>query len=209
MLTSREYWNRRSVLYDTKIGQIYHECYQRTIHMSERYLKPTASVLDVGCGTGIITVELARQVDHIHAIDVSEDMLAITNDKLKRRGINNVTLDQMNIFDSSLKDGSFDIIFAFNVLNYLSDREDCVMRMFNLLKPGGYLLTATDLLGENMSRQSLMKWYSYKRGESSTILFDTKKTILQLIAGQGFKILEYENLYRTPPNLFVAAKKPL
>ena len=208
MITSREYWNRRSVIYDSKIGHIYHDAYERTIHMSRRYLNKTDYVLDLGCGTGIITVEIAPLVDRIRAIDVSEDMMSICRKKLESRGVKNVTLEQMSIFDSTLEDESFDVVCAYNILNYLNDRDDALERMYSILKPGGYFLSVTDCLGERLTRESMLKWYSKKRGEAPTILFDTMKGLRSVIADAGFKILESENVYSMPPNLFVAAKKP-
>lgn len=209
MITSREYWNRRSVLYDAKIGKIYHEAYQRTLHMSQRYLKKTDYLLDLGCGTGITTVEIAPKVDRVLAIDISEEMMSQCQQKIESRGIQNVETKMMNIFDTSLEDNSFDVICVFNVLNYMIDREDVMIRIYNILKPGGYFLSATDCLGERLTREAMLKWYSHKKGDTPTVQFDTMKNIRKLIASGGFKILEYENLYNSPPNLFVAAQKPL
>lgn len=209
MITSREYWNRRSVLYDAKIGKIYHEAYQRTIHMSKRYLKNTDYVLDLGCGTGITTVEIAPMVGQIRAIDISEAMMNQAREKLANRNITNVSVEQMNIFDTTLADNSFDVVCAFNVLNYLPDREDALMRIYSILKPGGYFLSATDCLGERLTREAMLKWYSSKKGETPHLHFDTMKNIRKMVAQAGFKTLEYENLYNSPPNLFIAAQKPL
>lgn len=54
----------------------------------------------------------------------------------------------MDLFDESLRPGSFDAVVACNVLLYLENRAEVLARIRELLRPEGMFLSATDCLGE-------------------------------------------------------------
>ena len=72
------------------------------------------SVLDVGCGTGVLSVVAAlRGADHVRAIDVADAAVAATADNARRNGISEaVTADAA---PAESLDGTYDIVLA-NIL---------------------------------------------------------------------------------------------
>ena len=95
---------------------------------------------------------------------------------------------------------------AYNVLLYLPDLPAALARIRALLKPGGTFLSATDCLGSRPSVMGLKKLVNSHTGKMPYVAFFTQRGLERKIARSGFDILERENLYPNPPNLFVAAR---
>lgn len=207
MVTPREFWNMRSRTYDQQSGEEYARAYEKTVSNTLKYLSGEARVLEFACGTGITTVAIAPHVSFVRAIDISDEMVGKAREKIQALGLSNVELSQTDLFDPCLEEGSFDAVTAFNVLLYVEDRAEVLERIRSLLKPGGMFLSATDCLGEGITRVGIRKFWKSHTGSMPYVAFDSRKKLEGEIARAGFTVLERENLFSTPPNLFVAAKK--
>lgn len=207
MVTPREFWNLRSRTYDQQSGEEYEKAYEKTVANTLKYLKGDFRVLEFACGTGITTVAIAPHVSFVRAIDISDEMVAKAREKLDRLGLANVELSQTDLFDPCLEEGSFDAVTAFNVLLYVKNRGEVLARIQSLLRSGGIFCSATDCLGEKITKVGLKKFWKSHTGSMPYVAFDTMKKLEEEIARAGFTVLERENLFPTPPNLFVAAKK--
>ena len=164
-------------------------------------------MLDFACGTGIVTFAVAPSVQAVRAIDVSGEMVRRAQEKVKAQGVENVTVTQTDLFDGCLAEGSFNAVLACNVLLYLENRAEVLARIRELLRPEGMFLSATDCLGERLTREGVRKWWRSHTGEMPYVSFDRMHTLEASIAAAGFEVLETENLFPAPPNLFVAARK--
>ena len=67
--------------------------YQKKLQVIREYLPPEMEVLEIGCGTGSTAILHAPYVKPIRAIDFSENMIAIAQDKATTQNINNVTFE--------------------------------------------------------------------------------------------------------------------
>jgi len=90
-------------------------------------------------------------VKEIHAIDISYKMIEIAEEKAAISKIENVNFMQTDISDKRFKKESFDVILAFNMLHTLSNPQNVLRRIFELLKPKGLFISVTPCLGEKMS----------------------------------------------------------
>ena len=99
----------------------------RTAENSAGYLlarlPADARVLDVGCGPGTITVDLAARVPdgQVTGIDAAGDVLALARQEADRRGQANVRFEVGDVYDLGFADGTFDVVHAHQVLQHLSD----------------------------------------------------------------------------------------
>lgn len=207
MVTPREFWNMRSATYDQGSGEEYAAAYDKTVANTLKYLDGDDRVLEFACGTGITTVAIAPHVAFVRAIDISDEMVGKAREKIQTLGLSNVELSQTDLFDTCLEEGSFDAVTAFNVLLYVENRGEVLARIRSLLKPGGIFLSATDCLGEGITRVGIQKFWKSHTGSMPYVAFDSRKKLEWEIARAGFAVLERENLFPAPPNLFVAAKK--
>ena len=102
-------------------------------------------VLDVACGTGDSTIQLAKTLEYtrIHAIDISEKMLEIGQkkvDSLKYEERMKISFSKSSAESIVFHDDVFDAVFvAFGVRNF-SDREKGLKEILRILKPKGTLV---------------------------------------------------------------------
>jgi len=116
----------------------------RTVENSAGYLaphlRPGLDLLDVGCGPGTLTVDLARRVapGRTLAIDVAEAPLAEAREHARNRGVE-VTVEVGDVYALAADDGSFDVVHAHQVLQHLTDPVAALREMARVTRPGGLI----------------------------------------------------------------------
>lgn len=107
-------------------------------------LNPQTRVLDLGCGIGRMESALAAQVQHIHGVDVSGEMVAAA--RRRTAGLSNVSVALSSGLDlQPLRDSSFDLMLAVDSFPYVMQAGwELAVAMFReaarVLRPGGELL---------------------------------------------------------------------
>ncbi|MFF4990033.1 class I SAM-dependent methyltransferase [Streptosporangium saharense] len=115
----------------------------RTVENSAAYLlphlRPGMSLLDVGCGPGTITAELAALVSPgtVTAVEVTEEALALARAEVERRGLSNVEFAVADVHALDLPDGAFDVVHAHQVLQHVGDPVQALREMRRVCAPGG------------------------------------------------------------------------
>lgn len=105
------------------------------------YLTPGQDLLDVGCGPGTITLDLARRIAPGRAvgIDLSPDVIAAARQNQELRGEAIVVFDVGSTYDLKFADSSFDVVYAHQVLQHLHDPVAALEEMRRVLREGGLL----------------------------------------------------------------------
>jgi SAM-dependent methyltransferase len=89
--------------------------------LSER--APITRLLDAGCGTGNIALDIARYLPNakVVAVDLTDESLGIAKSRAKEARLTNIEFRKLNLleFDSSL--GTFDFIYCQGVIHHLTD----------------------------------------------------------------------------------------
>jgi ubiquinone/menaquinone biosynthesis C-methylase UbiE len=103
-------------------------------------LRPGLDLLDVGCGPGTITVDLAARVapGRVVGIDVSADPLAEARMVADRAGVE-VTFEVGDVYALAADDDSFDVVHAHQVLQHLTDPVSALREMARVCRPGGVI----------------------------------------------------------------------
>jgi ubiquinone/menaquinone biosynthesis C-methylase UbiE len=98
-------------------------------------------VVDYGAGSGVLTVPLARAAPEgvVHAVDESEEMLALLEERVSGTGLRNVRPHRIEANRVPLPGGSADRVLAVNLLHEVVG-ETALEEMRRLLKPEGFLL---------------------------------------------------------------------
>jgi ubiquinone/menaquinone biosynthesis C-methylase UbiE len=117
------------------------------------HLHPGDSLLDVGCGPGTLTVDLARQVvpGRVVGVDVSPEVVEEAREHARRQGegldVSFLAADFRTLAtggrDGAGGAGGFDVVHAHQVLQHLRDPVGALRDMARLVRPGG-LLAARD-----------------------------------------------------------------
>jgi len=109
-----------------------------------------ARVLEVGAGTGLLGFALRDRVHHLTLADSSAEMLADAREKLRAQGARNVDVLQLDLAEGQLPEGRFDVVCALLVLHHVPDTGALLLKLHNVLLPGGYLCVS-DLEAEDGS----------------------------------------------------------
>jgi SAM-dependent methyltransferase len=99
------------------------------------HLDQSMSLLDVGCGPGTITADLARLVSQVTAIEPSADVLALASASADTPP--NIRFETGDVHALAYADDTFDVVHAHQVLQHLADPVQALREMRRVCKPGG------------------------------------------------------------------------
>lgn len=201
------FWNRRSEVFDKQVLSVYENAYRKTVKRSAAFLKKEDRVFEIGCGTGVATIPLSKYVKEITATDISENMIQKAREKAKNQSKDNIIFRTGELTEMEVEPESYDVVAAYNVLLYMKNQEEVLKKVYEVLKPGGIFLSATDCLGRNLSKDSVKKFWKSKLHLMPYVAFDTPISLMRKIQKNDFEVLETVNLHKNPPNIFIAAKK--
>ena len=105
------------------------------------HLLPGHKVLDVGCGPGNITIDLARRVPagHVTGVDVAEAAIELATNHTPREGVENVDFVVGDGYHLDFADGTFDVAYAHQVLQHTSDPVAVLREVRRVLRADGLL----------------------------------------------------------------------
>ncbi|MGW9136286.1 methyltransferase domain-containing protein [Streptomyces sp. NPDC055681] len=117
-------------------------------------LRPGTAVLDVGCGPGTITADLAALVapGRVTAVDTNGEILDQAAEVAAERRLDNVEFTTADVHDLDFPDDSFDVVHAHQVLQHVGDPVQALREMRRVCRPGG-IVAARD------SDYAAMTWY--------------------------------------------------
>lgn len=141
---------------------------QRTAANSAGYLlgslQPSMHILDVGCGPGSITVDLAALVPEGQVVgvecfpEVLESARTLAADR--GGGVKNIRFETGDIHALDFPDDTFDVAHAHQVLQHVTDPVQALREMRRVVKPGGLVaVRETDF--------SIVTWYPDTEGLSA------------------------------------------
>ena len=117
----------------------------RTVANSAGFLTPhlagARSILDVGCGPGTITVDLARHAPHATVVGLDRSAAVVEEARAlgEREGLANLHFLVGDAYDLDAADGLFDVVYAHQLLQHLSDPVAALAQMRGVLVDDGYL----------------------------------------------------------------------
>lgn len=104
------------------------------------HLSPGISLLDVGCGPGTITADLARRVapGRVVAVDHAESILDRAREAARAAGVEDrIEFAAADVHALDFPDDTFDVVHAHQVLQHVGDPVQSLREMRRVCKPGG------------------------------------------------------------------------
>jgi len=105
----------------------------------------TMHALEFGCGTGLVSMEIAPLVKSLAAIDTSREMLAVLQEKIRSSGIESIEASCTNLASPSenvLNEKSFELIYSSMTLHHIDETSEFLNRLSKLLPSGGIIALA-------------------------------------------------------------------
>lgn len=183
--------------------------YERTLQRTKALLKPTDSIVEIGCGTGTTALRLAPFVARIIAMDVSEAMIAIARQKALSEGVSTITFAARAAEEPAGEPGRHDAVLAFNVLHLVADRAAVLAEVRRLLKPGGLFISKTPCLMEMNPLIRLAIPVMQRIGKAPPVDVFGASDLEAALAVAGFSVVERarHGSGRRDPRIFLVARR--
>jgi ubiquinone/menaquinone biosynthesis C-methylase UbiE len=154
-------------------------------------LNPDDRALDVGAGTGLLTLAAAPKVSHVTAVDISPAMCRHLNTKLASLPILNVDVLVGNATEVPLASGSVDVVLSNYCLHHLNDadKRQALSEVWRVLRPGGRVVIGDMMfrIGLRSARDRALVAHlagtMLRRGPAG--LLRLLKNALRLLTGRG------------------------
>ena len=136
---TNEWFKDWSNEYDDTLGKIkrHHQLLNLVVKLSN--VKKDQKVLDVGCGTGLLSLKFLEKADcYITGIDSSAEMLSIFIEKIKKLALSQRVVFKLEDAKSiEFEQDSFDIVASTMTLHHLKNKYPTIKKIHNILKPEG------------------------------------------------------------------------
>ncbi len=174
-----------------------------------------AKVLDLGCGNGYFSHEIAKLGFEVHGVDRSESGIRIARESFPELQFW-VEDAEKAIIPHLFSAETFDLVVSTEVVEHLYDPRQFVENVFHLLKPSGQFIVSTPYHGYlknvllaisgTMDRHFTALW------DGGHIKFWSRTTLSKLLTERGFTDLHFIGVGRVPyvwkSMIFVASKPP-
>ena len=194
-----EVWN-----WETPIGRTR---WARRVKMLTSHLHQAQSVLELGCGTGYFTRELAVTGAQISAIDISPELLEVAKQECSSE---NVRFEIQNAYAMTFPDETFDSVVGSGVLHHL-EIEAALKEIQRVLKPGGSIyFTEPNMMNPQIAVQKNVPAIKKLLGDSPDETAFFRWSLRRRLERTGFHAVRIEPFDfvhpKIPPNWITAAQ---
>ena len=136
---NNEYYTDAERASDSYFDEIEQRRYRTHYHLPELFaslLGGGQSLLEIGCGIGVDSIQLAKRGYAVTAVDLTENALTVARQFAASRGVS-IDFRPGNAERLDFPGQSFDAVYSFGVLHHTPDIERSVAEVYRVLRPGG------------------------------------------------------------------------
>ena len=181
----------------------------RRIQIMADLIKPNSStrMVELGCGLGIFSKELAKTEAQIIAIDISPDLLNAARARIKVSNVNFIEGDCMKLEDISCLQNT-DAVVGNSILHHLNIVK-ALNSIYKVLKPGGRIIFfEPNMLNPQILLQKNIPWLKRLAGDSPDETAFFRRSLKHLLIKSGFtndSVTPFDFLHPSTPTFFVDA----
>jgi phosphatidylethanolamine/phosphatidyl-N-methylethanolamine N-methyltransferase len=199
-----DYWTRHSKRLD-RVTHLLNRHVDDVAQTVADDLRGCSRVLELGAGTGLVTLALAPVVDELVATDLAPGMREILRQRLDEAGHSEVPVETEDATAIQSPDESFDGVVAANLVHLLPDPGAALREMRRVLRPGGRLAVPTFAHAETW-RVRLLSRLARLGGFPIVTRFGGS-TLAQSTAAAGFFVLRNDLVPGLFPIRYVLAER--
>jgi len=146
--------------------------------IKNNFSRKKLNILDIGCGGGQVTMELAKLGHNVIGMDQSENMLKIANDyrsKFSKKVKALSSFEKGSVSKHKLKKSEFDLCIAMGVIGYLENDKTIFQLCKKILKPNGVFLVSCRNRLFNMQSISFRTTDEIKKKKSMPLINEIRK----------------------------------
>jgi ubiquinone/menaquinone biosynthesis C-methylase UbiE len=147
-------------------------------------------LLDIACGPGVVTAELAADAGAVVAFDATEPMLDKAKARCAKAGLTNVAFRSGDAENLPFDDAEFDGVVTRLAIHHFADPQRALDQMFRVLRPGGTAVIVDVVSSENESESKLHNAIERLRDPSHVRMLPASE-LDQCISRAGFQIAEH------------------
>ena len=175
----------------------------RRVKMIGSHLKPGMTILELGCGAGYFTKELAHSGAEIVAIDVSAELLEIAEVNCSA---SNVHYEIQDACVLTYPDATFDSVVGSSILHHLEIKA-ALHEIHRVLKPGGTIyFTEPNMLNPQIALQKNILWIKRRLGDTPDETAFFRWPLRRLLERTGYRDVRvdpFDFLHPKTPELLI------
>lgn len=163
-------------------------------------LHPKHEVIDIGCGTGVFTLELARRVAAVHGIDHSPEMIEKAERRARNEASTNVTFELADLLEYETT-RQFDVAISNSTMHWIMPERPAYSQLFALVRRGGRIAVHQGGKGSyeglhEYTKRLLqdMKLGEFYQGWTYPVYYPTRQELEDLLLTIGFEDVDVKSV---------------
>lgn len=204
----KRFWDKLSSGYDQFIEKHWKIYASSLLDRISSDVNAEDTILEIACGTGLVALKVAERASEVHGIDISAPMIKEAEEKLRRKGFDNVEFSVEDAYSLHFGDDIFDTVICNNALHNMKYPQKALSEIKRVLKPGGRFIAVIVGFGEALKYKMLFTVFKpfIKLPVFHKLNLDETAN---MIKGSGFSIVKKE-IMKNPqdkmPLLYVLAE---
>ncbi len=152
----KSFWDKLSPKYDKFIEKYWKIYDSKLLDKIYQDVNIGSTVLEVACGTGLVTLEVAKKAEKVYGIDIAPQMIKKAKKKMKEKRTENIEFSVEDAYALPFSDNMFDTVICNNALHNMKYPEKAISEIKRVLRPEGKFITSIVGIGEKLRFKIIM-----------------------------------------------------
>jgi ABC-2 type transport system ATP-binding protein len=207
-MTEESYWSRFQETYDNNQEYVVGKYLLDQVKEELNSLTDLGDVLELGCGTGYFTETIAQKADHVHATDLSDELLEVAGKRFNEN--NKIIIKKEDCMNISFASDKFDCVFMANLIHVIEKPLKALQESHRILKDNG-LLIITSFTNHGMKPFEIIKLgFRYMKVWGKPPRYTHRfslESLGSLMSSAGFSIKESKLIGNKTKSLYLIGRK--
>lgn len=170
--------------------------YQTVLRVFNKHINSNNSVLDVGCGIGVISLYYGNKCKSVHGIDISDKAIRLANESAKELKLNKKVKFEVVDFPNKFLQKKFDKVIFSETLEHIQNEDKALNSISKMLNKDGQLIVTVPSVNSFIYRIGMAKKFDKEVGHLRRYTVENLKSRLEKNGFKVLKIYKREGLIR-------------